>query len=71
MSVPEAVKSTTLNPNPTASLGSPLMTPGWPLASVAASNPAHVAGDSPTPDPTKESRVQKVVRTLGLTGRVS
>jgi hypothetical protein len=40
-------------PSGTVSLGSPLITPGWPLASVPASNPiAGNAGTSPEPNAT-------------------
>ena len=36
----------------TASLGSPLITPGWPLATVPASNPLAGAPATQTPDQT-------------------
>jgi hypothetical protein len=63
-------KSTSANPNPTASLGSPLMTPGWPLASVASANPTCVAGDSPTPDATKTTnKVQASILAAGLASK--
>jgi len=49
-------KITPVVPAGTASLPSALITPGWPLATVAASNPiAGSAGTSPTPNSTDAS----------------
>jgi hypothetical protein len=53
-------------PAGTASLGSPLITPGWPLASVPASNPIASGPNFPaqTPDPNDAVQMARQARAL-------
>ena len=60
-------------PAGTVSLPSALITPGWPLASVAASNPIASGPGNPsqTPDPNDAAQVARQAQALaegGLTG---
>jgi len=52
-----------------ASLPSPLQTPGWPLASVPASNPiAGAPGTSPTPNAADAALIYEAEVQSGNTG---